>query len=378
MARHSRIGFDARLAGQQHAGIGRYSEELLRALLQKSGVAVTWVVFTFSAEQLPWLEDVPNVERRVVPIRHYTLREQLFLGSIFEREHLDLLHVPHFNVPWFYRRPFVVTIHDLLWHRQRDPRATTLSPWLYALKFYGYKAVTQRSVRAAKTLFVPTQTVAEEIQNTIPHSVPVVVTSEGMSDIYLRQSLGGKQKRAAKKKERAPYFVYTGSLYPHKNIEVALQALQLLPGWKLKLVSSRAVFAEDVLSRAKVLKVDQQVEWLGYQTDADVIMLYQDAVALVQPSVSEGFGLTGLEALASGCPVVSSDIPVFHEVYAGHARYFDPQQPQQLATLLHQLQESPPSVQNRQQAQKHAQSFTWEKVAQKVWKQYQVVLDRLE
>lgn len=374
MARQFRIGFDARLAGQKHAGIGRYSEELLRALVQESGKEVHWIVFTFDAEQLPWLEQHANIERRVVAIRHYTVKEQLLLGQIFAKEKLDLLHVPHFNVPLFYPGKFVVTIHDLLWHRQRDARATTLSPWMYTVKIQGYKYVTQQAVRRASTVFVPSQTVADEISALIPHQAPLVVTKEGMSAAYLSAEPVGKQKRSAQKKEPAPYCVYTGSLYPHKNVERVLLSLQQLPNLQLKLVSSRNVFTDEVLQRAEALGVSEQVQWLGYQSDEDLITLYHGAVALVQPSLSEGFGLTGLEAMAVGCPVMASDTEIFHEIYQDHVQYFDPNSAEELAEKLQLLQSKPPSLQFLTAAQKHAQSFTWEKTAKIVWKKYQALL----
>lgn len=377
MARQFRIGFDARLAGQKHAGIGRYSEELLRALVQESGSEVQWVVFTFEAEQLPWLEQFSHIQRRVVPIRHYTVKEQLLLGQIFAKEELDLLHVPHFNVPLFYPGRFVVTIHDLLWHRQRDARATTLSPWMYRVKIQGYKFVTQQAVRRSAAIFVPSQTVADEIGALIPHQVPVVVTKEGLSQTYLQAEPVGKRKRADRKKERAPYCVYTGSLYPHKNVVQVLQALQQLPDWQLKLVSSRNVFTDDILQQAETLGVSEQVQWLGYQSDEDLIRLYQEAVALIQPSLSEGFGLTGLEAMATGCPVIASDTPIFHEIYKDHVEYFDPQSSNQLAETMKRLQSAPRSEQSLQTAQKYAQSYTWEKTAKIVWKKYQTLLSSL-
>jgi len=374
MARQFRIGFDARLAGQKHAGIGRYIEELLRALVRESGKEVQWVVFTFDAEQLPWLEKFTNIERRVVAIRHYTVKEQLLLGQIFAKEKLDLLHVPHFNVPLFYPGEFVVTIHDLLWHRQRDAHATTLSPWMYRVKIQGYKYVTQQAVHRATTIFVPSQTVADEIAALIPHRAPVVVTKEGMSDAYLTAEPVGKQKRSSQKKERAPYCVYTGSLYPHKNVERVLLALQQLQHLQLKLVSSRNVFTDDVLQRAEALGVSQQVQWMGYQSDKELIELYHGAVALVQPSLSEGFGLTGLEAMAVGCPVVASDTPIFHEIYQEHVQYFDPKSTEDIVEKLQLLMSRPPSQSFLAAAQKHAQSFTWEKTAKLVWEKYQALL----
>jgi glycosyltransferase involved in cell wall biosynthesis len=376
MARQYRIGFDARLAGQKHAGIGRYSEELLRALVQESGNHTLWIVFTYDKDQLPWLEKYSNIQRRVVPVRHYTIREQLVLPRIFSDAKLDLLHVPHFNVPILYRGKFVVTIHDLLWHRRRDAGATTLSPWVYRIKFHGYKFVSEQAIQRAEKIFVPTQTVAKEVQEILPHVSSLAVTSEGLSESFL--SISPPSKKSSPQKNSPPYCVYTGSLYPHKNVEVIFEALKSLPQMKVKLVSSRGVFTDDTLARAQALGVAKQVEWLGYQTDEELIELYQNAVALIQPSFSEGFGLTGLEAMAAGCSVIASDIPVFHEVYKNFASYFDPHISSQLRSLLQEKLSAAKDYTHLQKAQKYAQGFTWESVAKSVWNGYQAVLDQSE
>src|SRR3990167_8770815 len=113
-----RIGIDARLAGFKHGGIGRYTEELLR-YLTRGKTNHQWIVFLYEKRQLPWLERARNVKIIYAPIRHYTFAEQLKPPQIFGAENLDLLHVPHFNIPLAYSKPYVVTIHDLLWHERR-------------------------------------------------------------------------------------------------------------------------------------------------------------------------------------------------------------------------------------------------------------------
>ena len=148
-----RIGIDARLAGSAHGGIGRYIEELLRFLTLSE--EHRWVVFLHHKGQLPWLESCKDVEIVYAPIRHYTLQEQLAMPRIFSDAKLDLLHVPHFNIPLMYQGRFVVTIHDLLWHERRDRNATTLSPFMHILKYHVYKFVAETAIRRAEKVLVP-------------------------------------------------------------------------------------------------------------------------------------------------------------------------------------------------------------------------------
>ena len=103
-----------------------------------------------------------------------------------------------------------------------------------------------------------------------------------------------------------------------------LKALKKLPKYQLLVVGSRDVFQTQVRKLVARYKVKRQVKFLGYVPDQKLIKLYQESLAVVQPSLSEGFGLTGIEAMASGTAVLASDIPIFHEIYQDHAFILTP------------------------------------------------------
>lgn len=362
-----RFGFDARLAGSRHAGIGRYSEELLERLLKETtvdGLLVRWVVWVFPDHDLPWLTQLSNegrVEVRETRCRHYTLKEQtLWLRELYDA-HLDLLYVPHFNVPVLYRRPFVMTLHDLLWHTQSDSRATTLSPWMYRLKRHAYRFVSESSIKRARMVVVPTKVVADQVAELTKRTEGVVVIPEGVAGPYVRIQGVGKPDY------KRPFCVYTGSLYPHKNFAVVLEALRLDPAMRVVVASSRNIFQKEARELAKKLGVSSQVEWKGFVADKELAAFYQKSIALIQPSRAEGFGLTGLEALATGSSVIASDIPVFHEVYGESARYFSPDSAQELVETWKCLQERPPQNEQRVSWQKRARGYLWDTVAEKMW-----------
>ncbi|HKY73865.1 MAG TPA: glycosyltransferase family 1 protein [Patescibacteria group bacterium] len=309
-----RIGIDARLAGLKHAGIGRYIEELLRSLL-RTDAQHQWVVFLHSEGQLPWLEADERVEIRYAPIKHYTLMEQIMMPKVYEQASLDLLHIPHFNVPLGYKKPYVVTIHDLLWHERRDRSATTLSPLMHLLKYRTYRYISETAIRNAKAVFVPTEHVKHIVER-YTVSDRVFVTPEGVSSSY---------KIDGPKAERPyPFIVYTGSLYPHKNAPFILELLLREQELHAVIVSGRSVFHSTFWDEVKHRKLETRVHLDGYLPDNEVAALYRSAVALIFPSFSEGFGLPGLEAIACGAPVMASDISVFHEVYGKAALYFSP------------------------------------------------------
>lgn len=309
-----RIGIDARLAGLKHAGIGRYIEELLRSIV-RTDTQHQWVVFLHSEGQIPWLEESERVEIRYAPIKHYTLMEQIMMPKVYDQASLDLLHIPHFNVPLGYKKPYVVTIHDLLWHERRDRSATTLSPLMHALKYRTYRYVSETAIRNARAVFVPTEHVKRIVER-YTMSDRVFVTPEGISSAY---------KKSGPKADRSyPFVAYTGSLYPHKNTQYILELLLREPELHAVVISGRSVFHTAFWEQVKHRKLETRVHLEGYLPDEEVASLYRSAVALIFPSFSEGFGLPGLEAIACGAPVLASDIPVFHEVYDKAALYINP------------------------------------------------------
>jgi glycosyltransferase involved in cell wall biosynthesis len=209
----------------------------------------------------------------------------------------------------------VVTIHDILWHQIRGAKVTTLSPLKYHLKYQGYKMTVAHAVRRSRAILVPSNYVKQEIVSTYPRINPdkLYVTHEGIS----------LQPSAAPIHPPNPYLVYVGSAYPHKNIDVILQALHRLK-LRFKLVGSRSIFLDRIKLRAKTAGVIENIDFLGSLPDTELSQLLAHATALVHPSKSEGFGLTGLEAMAVGCPVIAAQATALPEIYGSAALYFDP------------------------------------------------------
>ncbi len=366
-----RIGIDARLAGQEHAGIGRYSENLIRRLvrfsLDKKGKKVTFVLFFFSPQQardvLGDFFDHSQLEIVITKIKHYGLREQLLLPKFYKKAKLDLLYVPHWNVPLAYRGKLAITIHDLLWYEQKGLHATTLKPWQYYFKYLAHHKVSQQAVKKALLIFVPTQSVKETVLKYYPFAEDkIIVSKEGIANSYER----ALQQKIELKTRIKKQLIYTGSLYPHKNLKLVIQSLKKLPKYKLLIACARNIFQDQVQTLIANYKVKKQVIFLGFVPDEKLINLYRESSALVQPSVSEGFGLTGIEAMASHTPVLASDIKVFREIYQDAAIFFDPQKPQSFVEAVEKLEAS-----NRkkiiEQGLKVAKQYSFDQMAQDVW-----------
>lgn len=337
-----KIGIDVRLWGTQHAGIGRYVEELVKNL-QAIDNKNQYVLFCREKD----FSDIPekeNFRKVVADIPHYTLREQVLLPGIFKKEKLDLLHVPHFNVPIRYNGRFVVTIHDILWHQVKGLDVTTLSAPLYLIKHLGYRFVVKNAVSRAAKIIVPSKAVKSDLVKQFNlREEEIIVTYEGVLDKRYHVLKHGNKEVLSKYGVKGDYLLYVGSLYPHKNIETLVRAVNLLRVTSRELrvnlvvVCGRSIFWEKFKKFIEKENAESFVKLVGYVGDEELTVLYKNAQAFVFPTLSEGFGLPGLEAMAAGTPVVCSDIPVLREIYGDAALYFDPHDPQDIANKIQQV-----------------------------------------
>ena len=147
------------------------------------------------------------------------------------------------------------------------------------------------------------------------------------------------QKMGIKKDDK--FFLYVGNAYPHKNGERLLDAfayvLRDYPETKLVMVGKSNYFYKRLQEKAAVLKISDSIIFTGAVTDNALSSLYKNTQALIFPSLMEGFGLPGLEAMQRKCLVIASDIPVFKEIYKDAVLYFNPLDIKQLSDTMQKV-----------------------------------------
>lgn len=174
-----RIVIDARLYGLENAGLGRYTINLISELEKLDDRNKYFVLLR--KKYFNQLNLASNWKKVLADISHYSLGEQIKLPKVISSLKPDLVHFLHFNVPVFYRGKYIVTIHDLLMHKQRGPEATTLTPSKYFLKRLGYKFVFGNAVKKAIRVIVPSRAVKDEVCYYYKlNPEKVIVTYEGI------------------------------------------------------------------------------------------------------------------------------------------------------------------------------------------------------
>jgi glycosyltransferase involved in cell wall biosynthesis len=362
-----RILIDGRLYGLENAGLGRYLNNLVSEL-SKIDSRDEYIILLrkkyFDSLILP-----ENWKKVLADFRHYSFKEQFILPGLIKKENPDLVHFPHFNVPIFYKGKFVVTIHDLLMHTQKGPSTTTLSAPFYFLKRVGYRFVFDTAVKNSAVIIVPSNAVKNELEREYKGiSDKVNVTYEGLDE---RISNSGTIK------VDSPYFVYVGNAYPHKNLKRLIQAIVLLntnrdEKVKLVIASVRSVFTSRLEKVVNDLKAYDSVKILGAVPDEDLGSLYKNSLGFVFPSLSEGFGLPGLEAMGAGTLVLASEIPVFKEIYSKHAIYFNPLDFSSIEKAMKDVVELEDNEREKliEDGQNFAKKYSWAKMAKETLEIY--------
>lgn len=359
-----RIGIDARMLGGGY-GIGRYLEQMILHLA-KLDSKNEYVLF-LKKENFDLLTLPVNFKKILVDIAWYSFAEQLKLPSAIQKENVDLMHFPHFNVPLFYRDPYLVTIHDLIMFHYPRQEASTHGPLVYWIKDLVHRFVVKNSVHRARHIFVTSEYTKRDVHETLDISLEkMTVTYQAPFELKHLNNKGTEyilEKYGIKK----PYIMYVGSAYPHKNLEGLVQAWKIFQkkygtDYQLVLAGKENFFYTKL--KNTLLKESQDVIYTGFVPDDQLSLLYQNALLYVFPSFYEGFGLPPLEAMTHGIPVASSKRSCLPEVLGDAALYFDPENLDEMADILYKgITDEILRTVLKQNAHKLLPNYSWDTLA---------------
>lgn len=360
----ARIGLDARMAGPVPSGLGTYAANLARTLAGLDR-ANTYVVIRRPECRSPMAS---NVEDVALP-GELDRPGNLLRGRDIARLRLDLYHSLHHFLPLALRVPrVVITLHDLIWidHAalSRPDRIGGVANHLFA------RATMGRALRRAdRIIAVSAYSAARAVEYYKLDPARVHVVHHGVDHERFR----GDPMPAS-----PPFFLCLGNTRPYKNIPTALKAFAACARRHetvTLVVAGRGDSVGALRPLARRLGIDSRVRFVGPLDAADVLTLLHGAIALVFPSLVEGFGLPVLEAMAAGCPVIASRSPTVVEIAGGAAMFCDAASVDEfsaaMTTVLHDA-----SLQDdlRARGRERARYFSWQRCASETLAVYQQLL----
>jgi glycosyltransferase involved in cell wall biosynthesis len=310
----SKIVIDAR---QYTTSTGRYMFRLLQ-YLEKIDTDNDYTLLLKPADMDVYEYSNPRFTKVACDFKEFTFGEQLGLRKQIKALKPDLVHFGMIQQPVWYKGTVVTTMHDLTTARFTNPSKNSL---VFTIKQQVYKFVCKRAAQKSTTVITPTEFVKSDVASYT--NIPV----DKITVTYESADLIAAAPEPIEAVGNAPFIMYIGRPTPHKNLPRLIEAFKILkqthPDLKLVLAGKKDVLYEQIEAVVKE-QGTPDVVFTDFISEGQLRWLYEYCAAYVFPSLSEGFGLPGLEAMIHGAAVVSSNATCLPEVYDDAAHYFDP------------------------------------------------------
>ena len=345
-----RIALDGMPLAAPLTGVGHYTAQLARNL----PVVAPSDSFTFISPS------------GLLKRRWWSLGLPLYLL----RNSFDLFHGTNYEIPFWSRRPTVVTIHDLslllLSGVHNDKlvwRARWRLPWM---------------AKRASKIITPSNSIKTELCEAFGiHPDKVSVTPEAPRPVFKKREDPELLRRLGLEGD---FILFVGTIEPRKNLRRLVEAFDrmlrntsLSP--KLVIAGGQGWMMDDFVSFVRQQGVGDRVCLTGYLEDEDLCGLYSSCAAFIYPSLYEGFGLPPLEAMACGAPVITSRTPALLETTGNAARLVDPKDINDMAqAMTEMLSDEKLREYYAELGKVHVKKFSWEQTVQKTLEVYRELL----
>ncbi len=388
------VGFDtsaldASFKAHAQRGIGRYVRELARYFASKNESTIEIKSFDYRL-----LEGNRLIEKCIsaLPLGRQTVRQQCvypFTLAGRATKEFDILHFPaHMDAPSWSIKPYILTVLDLIPLVCRDLYASDSPNW----RFRFGRWLELSAIRNANLIIAISENTARDVERLL--HIPrerIVVTPLGVDDKFFATSPnpGGEVSRRFSLPSDRKRILYVGGIDPRKNWKMLLEVQSRLiarsqnDGTVPPLLILAGRVSEDKefpKLQAEIGKrgLKDHVYLTGYLDEEELLVLYSTSDIFFFPSIYEGFGLTPLEALAAGLPVVSSNTSAMPEVLGDCAELVDPLDADACVLAVQKcLATSTGSEERLKKARAHARTFTWERTGEETLRAYERVLSQL-
>ncbi len=362
----SHIVIDARGLG---GSSGRYVERLIH-YLQHIDHERQYTILLSPKDFETWNPTTPNFQKVLCPHKEFTFTEQFGLKKQLENLQPDLVHFSMAQQPmWYTASPVVTTMQDLTTARFRNPDKNPIVFWV---KQQVYKWLNRKVAGQSAHIITISNFVRDDIVDFCkipPEKITVTYESadEFPKGVEAIPELDGKQ-----------FIMYVGRPTPHKNLRRLIDAFVLLKDKHPDLILALAGKKDGNYARHEAYVQSRGIKnvyFTDFIPDPQLRWMYERCAAYVFPSLSEGFGLPGLEAMKHGAPVVSSNATCLPEVHGGAAHYFDPYDAADIARAIDEVI-SDEALRARlvSAGYENLTRFSWEKMAQQTLEVYKNAL----
>ena len=366
-----RVAIDARKL--HDFGIGTYVRNLLRYLARIES-ETEYVLLCHQADMGIARSLGPNFRAVLEPSPNYSVREQVHVPWVLMREKPDVYHAPHYVLPVAVPCRSVVTIHDCIHLRfpQYLPSRAAYayaraSMWAAARRADNILTVSEASKRDILEFFNVSPNKIVVVPNAIDERFWTVPAEEDVARVRERYQL------------QHGFVLYAGNIKPHKNLVRLIEAFDRVRQGGFE--ELKLLIIGDEISKLPALRLavhrhkqHKQVRFLGYLPDDTLAILYRLASAFVFPSLYEGFGLPPLEAMASGAPVVTSNVSSLPEVAGDAAVLVDPYDVDSIVDGVRAvLSDEGLANELRRRGPIRAREFSWERSVAKTKELYETV-----
>lgn len=365
-----RVGIVARCLNTAHVrGMGKYVMELLR----HSTDEVAWHMFADDPRHELLRPRGDRFTPDIFEFRgdRFRLWEQLGLPMRARRMPLTLLHCTEGALPLWQPLPTVVTLHDTL---AFEERADTAEERLY------WDHIIPAALKRAAHVITISESSRRDILARWPELEPrLTVIHHGIETAYFEPSTAPVPATLQHALGGARYVVYLGGPMKRKRFDWAVQTLAAQPDPALKLVACGfGVNARETAHRALPRELQGRVVFAEFLTDAELLALYRGAVAVLYPTLYEGFGFPAVEAQAAGTPVLFSPLGSLAELVGPLATLLPAEDLAAWAAALHEAATLSPEARAEKAARASAwaQSFRWSESSRRHLEVYRHVAGR--
>ena len=329
-----RIGIDARSIHLE--GAGRYIRELI-ANLSRIDDKNEYIIYFLSEEQMHRNRiEKQNFFSAILPISLYDLHKQPLLTYRLMKDKIDLFHATDLWLfPIFPPCNMVITIHDLMIYY--IPESSTRQALLYGRVFFPH------AFKKSKKLILTSQFMKEQLLKLYPDvGYKISAVPLGVSECFKVKNNDNIENVITKYNIKKKFVLYVGNLRSHKNIGRLLEAFSKLPeeiknDYNLVIVADKMKRYSEILKRPRKLGIEEHVQFVGFVQNDDLSAIYKLATVLVLPSLCEWFGLPIVEAMASGTPVITSNITSMPEIAGDAGLLINPYDSDELKTAIEKV-----------------------------------------